>query len=72
MIQEDIHFWEMIVSVSSITRPLTYDHDGMINTIFYISDDKVIAIKSDSGGNIYVLGDYIIGQLHNANSNSRL
>ena len=65
-------YWDMILSVSYITRHLTYDDDSIINTIFFlIRDDKLAAIQGDSRGNMNVLGDDIISQFHKAISNLR-
>ena len=61
----------MILLVSFIKRLLTYDNDSMINTIYLISDDKVTVIQGDSRGNMNMLGDDIIAQLHNATSDLR-
>ena len=63
-------YWDMILSVSYITRHLTYDDDSMINTIFFlIRADKLAAIQDDSRGKMNVLGDDIISQLHKTTSN---
>ena len=73
MIQEETWiFWEIIVLVSFITRPLTFDYECMINIIFFlIRDYKVPAIQGDSRGNMNVSGDNTISQLHNTTSNLR-
>ena len=63
MIQEETWiFWEIIVLVSFITRPLTFDYECMINIIFFlIRDYKVATIQGGSRRNTNVLGDDIIG-----------